>query len=363
MGFQMQVQGISDDPLTAIERLVRVPMKKPSIVQEQDVLIEIRTASISWVDIMMMCGVYQHKPNLPYTAGLEYSGVVVGLGKEAETSFSVGDRVFIDGFYVGPRSSGAYQKYGGFASYAVAPASAVHPMPPSFGFEEACNFVGNYETAYHALVHCGSVKSGDVVLINGASGATGLAAVHIAKAVGATVIATGRNPEKLALVKEQGADFVLALERNADQSFSFKDQVRALNGGRGVDMVYDGVGGAVIEHSLRSLRFGGKYLVVGWASTPFVSTRKSGPKTNQIPSNLVLMKGLQVLGSPAVISAQKQPHIREKRQRDLKQWVAEGKLRPFCHKIYLAKDIKEALMAKWNGEIVGGVAIDFENWS
>ena len=310
----------------------------------------------------MMCGVYQHKPLLPYTPGLEYSGIVQAVGAEAESSFSIGDRVLIDGFYVGPRSSGAYQKYGGFASFAVAPHAALRAVPAHFDFQQACNFIGNYETAYHALIHCGGLQAGEVVLIHGASGATGLAAVHLAKLVGATVIATGRSSEKLSVVKEQGADFTLSLEQGADGRYSFKDQVRACLGGKGVDLVYDGVGGGLIEHSLRSLRFGGTYLVVGWASTPFISKRQSGPRSNQIPSNLVLMKGLKVVGSPAVIGAQKEPWVRKKRIEDLHRWVDEGRITPYCHRTYTANNIKTALLDKWNGKIVGGAAISFEAW-
>ena len=363
MGFKHQVQQICDTPSEAIERLVRVPMERPSILQADEVLVEIRAAGLSWVDMMMMCGVYQHRPQLPYTPGMEYSGVVVDAGSRALQIFSIGDRVLSDGFAVGPRSSSAHQHYGGFASCAVAPASALMPLPPQLSFAQGCNLLGNYETAHHALVHCAELKAGDTVLINGATGATGLAAVHLAKILGATVIATGRSAEKLSVVRDQGADFVLKLERDEEGGYRFKNQVRSCLGGRGVDAVYDGVGGGVIEHSLRSLRFGGTYVVVGWASTPFVSKKKEGPKTNQIPSNLVLMKGLKVMGSPAVISAQKLPHLRAKRHEDLFRWIKDGKLLPHCHRVYASSQLKEALLAKWNGAIVGGVAIQMSESS
>ncbi len=357
MGSKHVVQQIYDTPLNAIEKVACLPMEMPSVSARDEVLVEIRAASISWVDVMMMCGVYQHRPQLPYTPGMEYSGVVVDAGSHALQTFKIGDRVLSDGFAVGPRSSSAYQHYGGFASYAVAPASALMHIPPQLGFAQACNLLGNYETAYHALVHCADLKAGDSILINGATGATGLAAVHLAKIIGATVIVTGRSAEKLSVVKEQGADFALILDQDAQGEYAFKNRVRACLGGRGADVVYDGVGGGVIEHSLRSLRFGGTYVVVGWASTPFVSKKKQGPKSNQIPSNLVLMKGLKVIGSPAVISAQKQPHLRAKRHEDLFRWIEEGKLVPYCHRVYSSTQVKEAFEAKWSGQIVGGVAV------
>ena len=360
MGYKIQVEQLCETPLEAFDKLVCTDMKQPALCNDDEVLVEVRASGIAWVDVMMMCGVYQHRPQLPYTPGMEYSGVVIDVGDRARETFKIGDRVLSDGFAVGPRSGGAHQKYGGFASYAVAPQDALIHIPPQLSFAQACNLLGNYETAHHALIHCASLKAGDSVLINGATGATGLAAVHLAKIVGATVIATGRNAEKLSIVKQQGADFTLTLQPNNGGRYDFKSQVRACLGGKGVDVVYDGVGGELIEPSLRALAFGGRYIVVGWASTPLVAKRQKGPKSNMIPSNLVLMKGLKVIGSPAVISAQKNLELRCKRHEDLFGWIKEGKLTPYCHQIFPASDAKQALLAKWNSEIVGGCAL---NWS
>ena len=159
----------------------------------------------------------------------------------------IGDAVLVDGLLAGPRSVGAYQKYGGFASYAVAPSEAVHPLPPQFSFDQGCNLLGNYETAYHCLVTCGRLQAGETVLIHGASGSTGLAAVHSAKLLGARVIATGRSDAKLAIVQAQGADHVIncAPPEGTSGVRKFRDDVKALTGGAGVDVVYDGVGGDI----------------------------------------------------------------------------------------------------------------------
>ena len=161
----------------------------------------------------MSSGQYQHVPNPPYTPGLEYAGVVSWKGSAAGNHVEVGDAVIADGALTGPRSLGAHRAWGGWASWAVAPSEALLRIPGTLSFDEGCNLLGNYETAYHCLIARGRLAAGESVLILGASGATGLAAVQIAKLSGATVIATGRSAEKLALVREHGADHVIVTGR------------------------------------------------------------------------------------------------------------------------------------------------------
>ena len=312
IGIQVQVVAFGDNPIQAIQEnmvIQQMTCPDPKGLSPQDVIIDIHCAALSWVDLLMTCGLYQHRARLPYTPGLEYSGTIRWMGREVPSSFSVGQKVYVGCFEAGPRTSGDYQKYGGFASFGVAPFSSVRPIPEGFNFDQACNFAGNYETAYHCVVACGKLQKGESILIHGASGATGLAAVHLAKIIGAKVIATGRNRQKLEEVKRQGADHILVLDKKEDGSLrSFRHQVKEWTDGKGVDVVYDGVGGDLSVESLRAMRFGGRFLVVGWASTPFVRVEKP----NQLPTNLILMKGLQILGCPAVISAQKNPNIRKK---------------------------------------------------
>ena len=222
--------------------------------------------------------------------------------------------------------------------------------------------MGNYETAYHCLVTRGKLQAGETVLIHGASGATGLAAVHLAKLLGATVIATGRSDEKLAIVKEQGADYVVNCKAtHPDEKVRrFRADVKALTDGKGVDVVYDGVGGAISEESLRCVNFNARFLIVGWASTPFVARgkgRRGAPNANKLPTNLIMMKGLQVLGCPSVIAAQKDPTIRPERVKAIFQWVAEGKISPYVSHTFPLSDLKNAFKAKWKGQIIGGGAV------
>ena len=198
-GQHVILTAFGETPLDAVEHhLVLAPQDLPSpeTLGPRDVVIAVKSAAVGWVDLLMSSGQYQHAVSPPYTPGLEYAGVVHWVGAEVDR-VAVGDRVLADGFRTGPRSKGAHQTYGGFATYAVAPAEAVLPLPERLGFDQACNLLGNYETAYHCLIHRGRLQAGETVLIHGASGATGLAAVHIAKHLGATVIATGRSAEKL----------------------------------------------------------------------------------------------------------------------------------------------------------------------
>jgi NADPH2:quinone reductase len=331
-------------PLDAIDNHVTLePMTRPdpATLGPRDVLIEVKSCAVGWVDLIMAAGQYQHVPEPPYTPGLEYAGIVSWAGAEA-TGVTIGDRVLVDGFTAGPRSSGAYRAYGGFASFAVAPIGSVIEIPGALSFDQACNLLGNYETAYHCLVARGRVAAGESVLIHGASGATGLAAVQVAKLLGATVIATGRSQAKLDIVRAQGADHVIAVREVG----RLRDDVKALTGGRGVDVVYDGVGGELSRESLRCLRFGGRYLVVGWASTP--------GNAHPLPTNLIMMKGLDVLGCPTVITAVKDPTVRPPRLAQILAWAAAGKIVPHVSHVFPLSEIKDAMRAKLRGEFVGG---------
>jgi len=334
---------LADEPLQAIERAELIEMARPD-PGPRDVVIAVRAAAVGWVDLLMTSGNYQHHAKPPYTPGLEYAGIVEAVGSQVD-GIAIGERVLVDPFLAGPRSLGAYQAYGGFASYAVAPAEAIHRIPADLDFAQACNLLGNYETAYHCLVTRGRLAAGETVLVHGASGSTGLAAVQLAKLVGATVIATGRSEHKLAVVAEHGADHVIR--------GPFRDAVKQLTGGRGVDVVYDGVGGDISLESLRCVRFAARYLIVGWASTPFA---KANP--NVLPTNLIMMKGLDVLGCPTAITTAHDPASRAPRLAQILAWAAAGKLRPHVSHRFPLREFAAAMRAKWNSEPVGGCVVE-----
>jgi NADPH2:quinone reductase len=346
-GRKVVVAALAADPLAAIEQasLVAMPAPDPAQLSSRDVIVAVASASVGWVDLLMMSGQYQHAAKPPYTPGLEYAGTIAWAGGDA--AIGVGERVLVDPFLAGPRSLGAYQNHGGLATYAVAPFEAVHRIPGELSFDEACNLLGNYETAYHCLVTRGRVQRGETVLVHGASGSVGLAAIHVAKLLGATVIATSRSRAKLDVVAAQGADHVVVT------ATPLRDQIKALTHGRGVDVVYDGVGGEISVESLRCVRFGARYLIVGWAATPFVTRTQA----NVLPTNLIMMKGLDVLGCPTAISTVHDPASRAPRLAQVMKWAAAGQIRPLVSRRYALDDFADAMRAKWHGETVGGIVV------
>ncbi len=356
-GHRVVVGRFAESPPEAIETLLSLePMPPPDTARlaARDVVVEVRSAAVGWVDLLMTSGQYQHMPKPPYTPGLECAGVVVWVGPEARERIALGAAVIVDGLLAGPRSLGAYQEWGGFASYVVAPVEGAIEIPGGLSFDQAAALLGSYETAYHCLVTRGRLRAGETVLIHGASGATGLAAVQVAKLLGATVIATGRSQPKLAVVAAQGADHVL------DSGSSFRDEVKRLTAGRGVDVVYDAVGGEVSIESLRCVRFGARFLIVGWAATPFVANGKGqrgAPNANQLPTNLIMMKGLDVLGCPTAISTANDPESRAPRLAQVLAWAEGGQIRPHVSHVFPLAEFKAALRAKWNGDVIGGCVL------
>lgn len=356
-GHRLIVRELGETPLDAMERCVELTpmaMPAPATLGPTDVVVQVAAAQVGWVDLIMLSGQYQHVPTVPYTPGLEYAGTIAWVGADVR-DHAVGDRVLIDGFTSGPRSHGAYRAWGGFATWAVAPAAAILAIPARLSFAEAACLLGNYETAYHCLHTRGRIAAGETVLILGAAGATGLAAVQLAKRAGARVIAVGRSPRKLAVVAAHGADHIIALG-----DAPLRDAVRAI-APDGVDVVYDGVGGELSAAALRCVRFGARFLIVGWASTPFVAAGKGGrgaPNVNLLPTNLIMMKGVDVLGCPTVISTVHDPSSRAPRLAAVLDWAARGEIAPHVSARYRLDQWREALGAKWSGEIVGGAVIE-----
>lgn len=353
-GQQVIVDAWGETPMDALENHIRLqPQAAPTTLGPHDVLLRVRSCAVGWVDLIMSSGQYQHMVQPPYTPGLEFAGDVVRVG-DAVTAVQVGEPVLADGLVSGPRSTGEHQRWGGFATYAVIPEVAARPLPDGLSYDQAVNLQGNFETAYHVLIHRARLQPGEVVLINGASGSTGLAAVQLAKRVGATVIATGRTPDKLAQVQALGADHVIATTGDLRQ---LRDQVKGLTGGAHV--VWDGVGGPISAASLRCLRFGGRFCIVGWAATPFVARgrgQRGAPNANQLPTNIIQMKGLDVLGCPAVISTYHDDTLRPTRLAWIEAQVAAG-LRPHVGPAYPLSDYAAALRAKWKSAHVGGCVL------
>lgn len=333
----------------AVERISIQPQSPPasSELQDGDVVIAVKATEIVWTDTIMATGQYQHQAKLPYSPGMTYSGVVVWASPKAlQEGIRVGESVAIAGD-AGPRSLGRHQKWGGCASYAVAPSQAVRKYPPSWTYGQAASFAYGYDTAYHCLIERGQVKQGESILIHGATGGVGIPAVHIAVMMGLTVIATTRSSEKIDFLKSIGVHHVIVL----DDKKGFSQAVKNLTKGKGVDVVYDGVGGDQITvESMKALCFDGRLLIVGWAATPNVAKgggERGSPNANRVPTNLIMMKRLNVLGCPAMISAKHDPSIIPKRAKVISEWLLAGKLPPpTIAETFNLDDVKTALTVR-----------------
>ncbi len=343
------VEALGKAPLEAPLSLETEPLPDP--VPPGEVLLRVRAAHVNWVDVLMTSGQYQHVPEPPYTPGIEFAGEVVACG-EGVSSVRVGEAVIADGLHTGPRSLGAHRRWGGFATHALAPAHALIPKPAPLSFEEAACLLGSAETAYHALIARARVRAGEVVLVLGATGSTGLATVALAKLLGARVIAVGRSAAKLEVARRHGAEHGVVVGEGHPP---LREQVKALTEGRGADVVYDPIGGEASVQALRAAAFGARYLVVGWAATPLVGRGDRDP--NVLPTNLILMKGIDVLGSPAAIAAHRDPAVRAERLPRILAWAEDGQLRPEISARFPLERAAEAMRAKWTGGHAGNVII------
>ena len=212
-----------------------------------EVLIKVHAASINFPDLLLCQGKYQLKLEPPFTPGMDLSGTIEALGADV-SDFAVGDAV----------CGGA--RFGGFAEYSVVKADGLQRKPENLSFDQAASYSAAYLTAYVALVRRGRLQAGETLLVHGASGGVGMAAVDVGKLIGATVIATGGSDDKLDKVKAYGADHVL------NTKDGFREQVKALTGGRGADVIYDPVGGDIFDESVRCIAFDGRLLVIGFTS-------------------------------------------------------------------------------------------------
>ena len=271
----------------------------PSPLAQGQVRVAIRAAGINFPDILMAAGQYQLKPELPFTPGVEAAGEVVEMDAAA-SGVAVGDKVIVR------------MRYGAYAEEAVVAPSQLTPLPATFNYAEGATFLAAYGTAYHALVDRGQVRPGEVLLVHGAGGGVGLAAVEMGKLLGATVIAAASSAEKLDVARAKGADHLVLYSREP-----FRDAVKRITDGRGADVVFDPVGGEVFENSLRCIAWGARILVIGFTGGIGLAR-----------TNLVLIKGASVIGVRAGEAVRKNPALGEARLKALLQWAEEGRIRP-----------------------------------
>lgn len=270
------------------------------IPEADDVVVDVKAAGVNFPDVLIIQNKYQAKPALPFAPGAEFSGVVSAVGRNV-TDRRVGDRVI------------GSVTYGAFAEKVKLPAMRTLPMPPSLDFERGAAFLLTYGTSYHALVDRGALRAGETLLVLGAAGGVGLAAIEIGKALGARVIAAASSAEKLAVCREHGADEFIDYS-----SEDLRERLRALTGGRGPDVIYDPVGGGYAEPAFRSIAWRGRYLVIGFANGEI-------PK---LPLNLALLKGAAIVGVFWGQYTQLEPASFHADVERMFGWIAEGKLNP-----------------------------------
>ena len=271
------------------------PVPKPG-----EVLIAIRAASLNFPDLLTVQNKYQIKPPLPFVPGSEYAGVVDAVG-EGVKHLKVGDPV------------AAIGSSGGFATHACVSAAGVMPLPPGFAFDDASAFVMTYGTTHHALLDRAQLKAGETLLVLGAAGGVGTAAIQIGKIVGARVIAAASSDEKCEFCKSLGADATINYSTG-----NLRDELKKLTDGKGPDVVYDPVGGDLAEPVFRSIAWRGRYLVVGFAQGGIPA----------LPLNLALLKGASIVGVFWGDFARREPKANAQALAELARWYGEGRIKP-----------------------------------
>ena len=292
------------------------------------VVIDVSAIGCNFFDILITQGKYQVRPELPFAPGAEIAGTVREVGEGVER-FSVGDRV------------SALLAYGGFASTVAAPVERVFAMPPQMTFEEAAALGLVYQTSYVGLVHRANLQAGETLLVHAAAGGVGLAAVQIGAALGARVIGTAGSPDKLDLVKQNGADAVINY-RDED----WVERVQELTGGRGADVIYDPVGGDTFDLSTKCIAFEGRILIIGFASGRIPSAKM----------NRVLVKNFSLVGLHWGLYFEKNTQVLQDAQDAILRLYAAGKIAPVVSATYPLLDAEVALAAlgarKTKGKVV-----------
>jgi len=303
-----------------------VPSPTPGSGQ---VVISVKACGVNFPDTLIIQGKYQFKPEMPFSPGGEVAGLVKQTG-EGVTRVKVGDRVI------------AFNTWGGFAEEMVVDADRTIAMPASMDFVPASAFVLTYGTSYHALKDRADIKAGETLLVLGAAGGVGLAAIQLGKAMGARVIAAASSDVKLKVCRDNGADEVINYG-----SEDLRARVKALTGGKGVDVIYDPVGGPYSEPALRDMAWNGRFLVVGFAAGDI-------PK---VPLNLTLLKGCSIVGVFWGAFTRNEPEHNRENNWELMAMYAAEKIKPHIHAVYPLERAAEALNEVLNKRVTGKVVL------
>jgi len=308
--------------------VLRVEDFEAQPLNADEVRVAVRAAGLNFPDVLMVAGGYQLKPELPFTPGMEAAGDVIEVGCDVP-GIEVGDRVMVK------------LRFGAFADQVVVSSAQLAPLPSTFDYAEGATFLAAYGTAFHALVDRAAIRPGEVLLVHGAGGGVGLAAVELGKMLGVEVIAVASSEAKLAVARARGADHALLTGREP-----LRDAVKRITHGRGADVVFDPVGGAAFEESLRCVAWGARLLVIGFTGGIGVAQ-----------TNLVLIKGLSVLGVRAGEAARREPQRGEQRLKALLQLAEERRIRPhISHRLPLS-ECAAAMQLLLDRKAIGRVAL------
>jgi NADPH2:quinone reductase len=303
-----------------------LPIPKPGPLQ---VLIEVVACGVNFPDVLIIQNKYQFKPTLPFSPGGEVSGKIVQIGENVD-KFQVGDRVM------------ATCGWGGFAEFVSVDVERVSKIPDELSFVHAATALYAYGTSYHALKDRANLLAGETLLVLGAAGGVGLAAVELGKLMGARVIAAASTQEKLDLCIEKGADYTINY-----QAEDLKSRIKELTDGKGVDVVLDPVGGQYTEIVLRGMAWKGRYLIVGFADGEI-------PK---VPMNLPLLKGCSIVGVFWGQFSKLEPALQNQNMDELIALIIGGKLKPHISKVYSLEDAPEALCTMWKRKTLGKTVV------
>jgi NADPH:quinone reductase-like Zn-dependent oxidoreductase/acyl dehydratase len=304
------------------------------IVNDNQVLIAVKACGVNFPDNLIIDGTYQFKPELPFAPGGEVAGIILSVGKNVKHLFK-GMRVL------------ALCGWGGFAEEVSVDVNRVFPIPSQMDMLSASGILYNYGTSYYALKQKAAIKTGETILVLGAAGGVGLAAVELAKLMGATVIACASNDAKLEICKSKGADFTINYKRD-----DLKKKIQEITNNKGVDIVYDPVGGAFAETALRSMAWNGRYLVVGFASGVIP----------ELPFNIALLKGCSIMGVFWGAFAEKELMENLKNLGELINWFITGKIKQHHFKIYTLDNASVALLDLKERKVIGKAIVKIGDW-
>jgi NADPH2:quinone reductase len=307
-------------------QLVELPLPEP---KAGEVRIRVEAAGVNFPDALIVQKKYQLQPPLPFTPGTEVAGTIDAVGADVKR-LKPGDRV------------GAFVGLGGFAEFVCAPAAMTAPLLPGISTETAAAFTLTYATSHHALFDRGQLKAGETLVVLGAGGGVGLAAVELGKIAGARVIAVASSDEKLDAARAHGADDGINYGAT-----DLREALKTATGGKGADVIYDPVGGKHSEAALRSLAWRGRLLVVGFADG----------EIPQIPANLLLIKGTSAIGVFWGEFAKREPQANQAMLTELFTWLAQGRLKPHVSRTYPLADTPRALEALLARKAVGKLVI------